>query len=184
MQLDLLGLLPRLVEPVREEPPWARRASRLRSRGARLSDRGTEGRNPKARELQSFGTRQILELMNDEDAGVPAAVRTALPAIEKAVDAIVDAIAKGGHVLYIGAGTSGRLGVLDASEAPPTFGVEPDLFHGIIAGGDTALRSSIEGAEDDESAGGGDVAKARGRAASSSHFRGGRAPYVSVVSRR
>ena len=97
--------------------------------------------------------------MNDEDATVPAAVRAALPAIEKAVDAIVDAIAKGGHVIYVGAGTSGRLGVLDASEAPPTFGVEPDLFHGIIAGGDTALRSSIEGAEDDESAGRGDVAK-------------------------
>jgi len=74
-----------------------------------MSERGTEARNPKARGLQSFGTRQILELMNDEDAGVPAAVRAALPAIEKAVDAIVDAIAKGGHVIYVGAGTSGRL---------------------------------------------------------------------------
>ncbi|MEO8631987.1 MAG: N-acetylmuramic acid 6-phosphate etherase [Chloroflexota bacterium] len=119
--------------------------------------RRTESRNPRARGIESFTTRQILELMNDEDAGVPAAVRSALPATLKAVDAIVGAIARGGHVIYVGAGTSGRLGVLDASEAPPTFGVEPDVFHGIIAGGDTALRSSIEGAEDDESAGRRDV---------------------------
>lgn len=121
--------------------------------------RRTESRNPRARGIESFTTRQILELMNDEDAGIPAAVRSALPATLKAVDAIVGAIAKGGHVIYVGAGTSGRLGVLDASEAPPTFGVEPDLFHGIIAGGDTALRSSIEGAEDDEPAGRRDVAQ-------------------------
>ena len=121
--------------------------------------RRTEARNEKARGLESFTTRQILELMNDEDAAVPAAVRAALPAIEKAVEAIVASIKKGGHVIYVGAGTSGRLGVLDASEAPPTFGVEPDMFHGIIAGGDTALRSSIEGAEDDDAAGRADVAK-------------------------
>ena len=120
--------------------------------------RPTEARNAKARGLESFTTRQILELMNDEDVTVPAAVRSALPAIEMAVDAIVAAIAKGGHVIYIGAGTSGRLGVLDASEAPPTFGVEPDMFHGIIAGGDTALRASIEGAEDEDWAGRRDVA--------------------------
>lgn len=119
--------------------------------------RPTEARNEKARGLESFTTRQVLELMNDEDATVPAAVRAAFPAIERGVEAIVAAIAKGGHVLYVGAGTSGRLGVLDASEAPPTFGVEPDLFYGIVAGGDTALRSSIEGAEDDESAGRRDV---------------------------
>ncbi len=139
----------------------------------------TESRNPKARGLESFTTRQILELMNDEDAIVPTAVRAALPAIEKAVDAIVDAIAKGGHVLYIGAGTSGRLGVLDASEAPPTFGVESDMFHGIIAGGDAALRSSIEGAEDEDAAGRRDVAQVLARddvivGISAS----GRAPYV------
>jgi N-acetylmuramic acid 6-phosphate etherase len=121
--------------------------------------RKTEARNPRARGLESFTTRQILELMNDEDATVPAAVRAALPAIEKGVEAVVEAIAKGGHVLYVGAGTSGRLGVLDASEAPPTFGVDPDLFHGIIAGGDAALRTSIEGAEDEEWAGRRDVAQ-------------------------
>jgi N-acetylmuramic acid 6-phosphate etherase len=141
--------------------------------------RRTEARNPKARGLESFTTRQILELMNDEDATVPAAVRAALSAIEKAVEAIVGAIAMDGHVLYVGAGTSGRLGVLDASEAPPTFGVEPDLFHGIIAGGDSALRSSIEGAEDEEWAGRRDVAQAvRRNDVIVGISASGRAPYV------
>ncbi len=139
----------------------------------------TEARNPRARGLASFTTRQILGLMNDEDATVPAAVRAALPAIEKAVEAIIAAIAKGGHVLYVGAGTSGRLGVLDASEAPPTFGVAPDLFHGIIAGGDMALRSSIEGAEDDASAGRRDVAAVlRKNDVIVGVSASGRAPYV------
>jgi N-acetylmuramic acid 6-phosphate etherase len=141
--------------------------------------RPTEARNEKARGLESFTTRQILGLMNDEDASVPAAVRAALPAIEKAVEAIVDAIANGGHVIYVGAGTSGRLGVLDASEAPPTFGVEPDLFHGIIAGGDTALRSSIEGAEDDGAAGRRDIARVvRQSDVVVGISASGRAPYV------
>jgi N-acetylmuramic acid 6-phosphate etherase len=115
--------------------------------------RKTEARNPKARGLESFTTRQLLELMNDEDATVSAAVRAALPQIERAVDEIVTALQSGHHLRYIGAGTSGRLGVLDASEAPPTFGVDEDVVHGIIAGGDAALRHSIEGAEDDSSAG-------------------------------
>jgi N-acetylmuramic acid 6-phosphate etherase len=115
--------------------------------------RKTEARNPKARGLEAFTTRQILGLMNDEDATVPQAVRAALPAIERAVDEIVAAFGAGHHLRYIGAGTSGRLGVLDASEAPPTFGVEPDLVRGIIAGGDSALRDPIEGAEDDSSLG-------------------------------
>jgi N-acetylmuramic acid 6-phosphate etherase len=141
--------------------------------------RRTESRNPRARGLGTFTTRQILELMNDEDATVPTAVRATLPAIEKAVEAIVDGIARGGHVIYVGAGTSGRLGVLDASEAPPTFGVETDLFRGIIAGGDSALRSSIEGAEDEDSTGRRDVAQILRRddviiGISAS----GRAPYV------
>jgi N-acetylmuramic acid 6-phosphate etherase len=121
-------------------------------------DRRTEARNPRAARLGSFTTREILELMNDEDATVPASVRAALPEIVRAVDAAVVALEMGGHVLYVGAGTSGRLGVLDASEAPPTFGVAADLFHGIVAGGDSALRSSIEGAEDDEEAGRRDIA--------------------------
>ena len=117
--------------------------------------------------------------MNDEDASVPGAVRTALPVIERGVEAIVDAIANGGHVLYVGAGTSGRLGVLDASEAPPTFGVEPDLFHGLIAGGDVALRTSIEGAEDEEAAGRRDVeAVLRAHDVIVGISASGRAPYV------
>jgi N-acetylmuramic acid 6-phosphate etherase len=115
--------------------------------------RPTEARNENARGLASFTTRQILDLMNEEDGAVPSAVRTALPAIEKAVDEIVTALRAGHRLRYIGAGTSGRLGVLDASEAPPTFGVEEDLVRGIIAGGDEALRHSIEGAEDDSSTG-------------------------------
>jgi N-acetylmuramic acid 6-phosphate etherase len=111
-------------------------------------ERPTESRNPKAEKLSAMSTRQILELINDEDATVPAAVRRAAPQIERAVDLIVASLSKGGRLRYIGAGTSGRLGVLDASEMPPTFGVEPELVTGIIAGGDHALRMSIEGAED------------------------------------
>ncbi len=117
----------------------------------------SESRNPRAAGLATATTREILELMNDEDATVPGAVRQALPAIERAVEAILAALAAGGGVRYVGAGTSGRLGVLDASEAPPTFGVGPDVFHGIIAGGDGALRSAIEGAEDSADAGRADL---------------------------
>jgi N-acetylmuramic acid 6-phosphate etherase len=114
---------------------------------------GTERRNPKAAGLAGMSTRQIVELMADEDATVPTAVRAALPEVARAADAIAAAFASGGRLRYVGAGTSGRLGVLDASEAPPTFGVDPDLVHGVIAGGDAALRKSIEGAEDDPLAG-------------------------------
>jgi N-acetylmuramic acid 6-phosphate etherase len=114
---------------------------------------GTERRNPKAAGLARMSTLEILGLMNDEDVTVPAAVRSALPDNARAADAIAAAFANGGRLRYVGAGTSGRLGVLDASEAPPTFGVEPDLVHGVIAGGEAALRSSVEGAEDDPLAG-------------------------------
>jgi N-acetylmuramic acid 6-phosphate etherase len=120
-------------------------------------DRPTEARNPRAKALSSLSTRQLLELMNDEDATVAAAVRDAIPEIGRAVEIVAEALSKGGRLRYIGAGTSGRLGVLDASEAPPTFGVDPELVHGIMAGGDQALRRSIEGAEDDAEAGAGDV---------------------------
>lgn len=113
----------------------------------------TEARNPRASGLSSLSTRALLELINDEDATVAAAVPRALPAIERAVEAVVAALAHGGHVIYVGAGTSGRLGALDASEIPPTFGAEPELFHAVIAGGDSALRRSVEGAEDDREAG-------------------------------
>jgi N-acetylmuramic acid 6-phosphate etherase len=139
----------------------------------------TEERNPKARGLSSLPTRAVLELMNDEDATVPAAVRVALPEIERAIDAIVAAIGGGGRVRYVGAGTSGRLGVLDASEWPPTFGVEPDLARGIVAGGERALRESVEGAEDDPLAGERDVrADVRTGDAVVGISASGRAPYV------
>jgi N-acetylmuramic acid 6-phosphate etherase len=111
-------------------------------------ERQTESRNPRARTLSTMSSRQILELINDEDATIAAAVRAAIPEIERAVDLIVPALASGHRLFYVGAGTSGRLGVLDASEMPPTFGVEPEVVTGIIAGGDHALRMSIEGAED------------------------------------
>ena len=106
-------------------------------------------------------------------------MRAALPAIEKATEAIVAAFQHGGRLRYVGAGTSGRLGVLDASEAPPTFGVEPDLVSGIIAGGDGALRTSIEGAEDDPLSGERDVAaRARDRWRVVGISASGRARYV------
>jgi len=113
-----------------------------------MEPRQTESRNPRARSLSKMSTRQILELINDEDATIAGAVRAAIPEIERAVDLIVPALATGHRLFYVGAGTSGRLGVLDASEMPPTFGVDPELVTGIIAGGDHALRMSIEGAED------------------------------------
>jgi len=118
-----------------------------------MSEAITEARNPRAKQLSALSTRELLELMNDEDATVARSVREAIPEIEKAVDLIVASLSAGGRLRYVGAGTSGRLGVLDASEAPPTFGVEPLLVQGIIAGGDRALRRAVEGAEDDADAG-------------------------------
>ena len=112
----------------------------------------TERRNERARELDLLSTREVLALMNDEDARVAPAVRACLDEVARAVDGIVERLRAGGRLLYVGAGTSGRLGVLDASEAPPTFGVPPNLVIGVIAGGDAALRRSIEGAEDDAAA--------------------------------
>lgn len=101
------------------------------------------------RHLEQKPVREILEDINAEDRKVPEAVRVAIPQIEKLVIAIVDKMLAGGRLFYIGAGTSGRLGVLDASECPPTYGVPPGLVIGLIAGGDTALRNSVEKAEDD-----------------------------------
>lgn len=98
-------------------------------------------------------TRALLELMNEEDASVIQAVRAAIGQIERAVELVVTALGRGGRLRYVGAGTSGRLGVLDAAEWRPTFGVDTELARGIIAGGDRALRESVEGAEDDAVAG-------------------------------
>lgn len=108
----------------------------------------TEQRNPRSRNLDMKSTREILQIINREDAAVARAVGREIPRIERAVREIVARLRKGGRLFYIGAGTSGRLGVLDASEVPPTFGVHRSLVQGIIAGGNGALTSSIEGAED------------------------------------
>lgn len=99
--------------------------------------------------LERMSTRELLEGINGEDKTVAQAVGGAIPQIEKLVDGIVARMEKGGRVFYAGSGTSGRLGVLDASEIPPTFGADKGLFIGVISGGDTALRNSVEGAEDD-----------------------------------
>jgi N-acetylmuramic acid 6-phosphate etherase len=109
----------------------------------------TEASNPRSTELDTMSTIEIVSLMNDEDAAVPAAIRPALPAIAAAVDAIVARLRDGGRLIYAGAGTSGRLAMLDAVECVPTFSVSPRLVSAIIAGGEGALTMSIEGAEDD-----------------------------------
>ena len=100
------------------------------------------------RHLEKMNVRELLENMNREDQEVPAAVARAIPQIEALVNAVVPKMQRGGRLFYIGAGTSGRLGVLDASECPPTFGVPEDLVIGLIAGGDRAIRHAIEAAED------------------------------------
>jgi N-acetylmuramic acid 6-phosphate etherase len=116
--------------------------------------RPTEQRNPRTERIDVASSLEIVDLLNAEDAGVAAAVRGERERIARAIDFIVDAIRGGGRVIYVGAGTSGRLGVLDAAECPPTFGVPPTLVTGVIAGGYGALVKSAEGAEDDGNAGG------------------------------
>ena len=100
-------------------------------------------------DLEKMSTGDLLRNINREDKTVPEIIEKEIPAIEKLVDVIVEQIKKGGRLFYIGAGTSGRLGVLDASECPPTFGVSDNVVIGLIAGGDVALRKAVENAEDD-----------------------------------
>ena len=113
-----------------------------------LSTLITEQRNPNSMHVDSLSALEIVQLMNEEDKQVPLAIEKCLPQIAQAAECIVAAFQQGGRLVYIGAGTSGRLGVLDASECPPTFGVSPEMVKGIIAGGERALRHPIEGAED------------------------------------
>jgi N-acetylmuramic acid 6-phosphate etherase len=112
----------------------------------------TERENPRTSNLSSLPLGEIVNLMNKEDALVGPAVRLVLPEIEKAVSGIVERLRRGGRLFYIGTGTSGRLGVLDAAECPPTFGVSPDLVQAIIAGGYEACYRAVEASEDDEAA--------------------------------
>ena len=121
----------------------------------------TEQENPRSKDLSSQSTAEIVALMNDEDATVAVAVRRVLDDVVKAVDEIVTRLSKGGRLFYTGTGTSGRLGVLDASECPPTFGVSPELVQAVIAGGYDACHRAVEASEDDAEAGAADL-KARG----------------------
>jgi N-acetylmuramic acid 6-phosphate etherase len=135
----------------------------------------TEQSNPSSQNLDLLSTADLLRVMNAADAEIAGAVATQTERIAALVDAIA---ARGGRIFYVGAGTSGRLGVLDASECPPTFGVPATLMQGIIAGGATALTNSIEGAEDDPAAGARDLGEITARDAVVGIAASGRTPYV------
>jgi N-acetylmuramic acid 6-phosphate etherase len=140
----------------------------------------TEQTNPASRDIDTRSTAEVLRIMNDEDCKVAPAVASEIPRIAQAVDRIVEVIRHGGRLFYIGAGTSGRLGVLDAAECPPTFHVRPEVVQGIIAGGEAALARSTEASEDDPEAGRRDLA-GRGFAAEDALIgiaASGRTPYV------
>lgn len=113
----------------------------------------TEGVNPDTVTIDECSTEELLRMINREDQKVAPAVEKEIPQITKAVDLLYPALKSGGRMIYVGAGTSGRLGVLDASECPPTYGTDPEMVQGFIAGGDVALRSAVEGCEDDPQAG-------------------------------
>ena len=123
-----------------------------------LAQLRTEQTDPRYAGIDRLPTEQLAALMNEADAGVPTAVAAAIPALVPAIDAIVDRLAAGGRLLYVGAGTPGRIGLLDAAECPPTFGTDPETVQGVIAGGNTAVSRAVEGVEDDTAAGVADVA--------------------------
>lgn len=140
----------------------------------------TELRNPRTAEMDALSTADLTQALHAENFVPAEAVQKVLPEIATAIDAIADRIRAGGRLFYVGAGTSGRLGVLDASECPPTFGVDPQMVQGVIAGGDFALRNSVEGAEDDPESGSEDAV---GRGVSENDVvvgiaASGRTPYV------
>ena len=140
----------------------------------------TESRSPRSAGIDSKSPLEIVEIMNAEDAGVAAAVRATLPQVAAAVEMIAARLRAGGRLFYIGAGTSGRMGVLDAVECVPTFGVSPELVQGVLAGGEGALVHSVEGAEDRAEMGRADL-EARGLTAGDAVVgiaASGRTPYV------
>jgi len=140
----------------------------------------TEQLNPASASIDALSTEDVLRVINAEDRKVAEAVSLEIPAIARAVDAIVAAFQRGGRLFYIGAGTSGRLGVLDAAECPPTFNVPPDMVQGIIAGGETALGRATEATEDDPATGARDLAARgfTGRDVLVGIAASGRTPYV------
>jgi N-acetylmuramic acid 6-phosphate etherase len=143
----------------------------------------TEQANPRTQNIDQLSTLAMLQRINNEDQGVAMAVAAAMPMIARVVDAIVKSMRAGGRLFYFGAGTSGRLGVLDASECPPTYGVEPELVQAFIAGGEDALRHAVEGAEDSVELGQADAEKANFRAGDVvvGLSASGGAPYVLAV---
>lgn len=118
-----------------------------------LSKLTTEARNPRTENLDQMTPLEIVTVMNEEDGNVVAAVREVLPQVAQAIAWCTESLKKGGRIIYMGAGTSGRLGVLDAVECPPTFGVSPDMVVGLIAGGEGAFVKAVEGAEDSRTEG-------------------------------
>lgn len=145
-----------------------------------LGTLGTEQRNPRSEHIDRVPTEELLTVINKEDAGVAVAVGAAIPAITPFLDRLVERVRLGGRLFYIGAGTSGRLGVLDASECPPTFGVPAGVVQGIIAGGEAALSRATEASEDDPESGARDLL-ARGFASDDTLVgiaASGRTPYV------
>jgi N-acetylmuramic acid 6-phosphate etherase len=118
----------------------------------------TEQPNPNTQHIDRLSTLDMLRVINDEDRRVAEVVAAALPDIAQAVDAIAERLERGGRLIYVGAGTSGRLGILDAVECPPTFGVSPEQVRGVIAGGEKATMHAVEGAEDNRQAGRDDLA--------------------------
>ncbi len=126
-----------------------------------ISSLKTEQRNAASMSIDTASVAEILRIINEEDKTVPSAVEKEIPYIEKAVELIVTSFKSGGRLIYFGAGTSGRLGVIDAAECPPTFGTDPELVQGYIAGGKEAMFRAQEGAEDYEENGAADAAKAK-----------------------
>lgn len=122
---------------------------------------GTERRNPRSEGLDTLSSLEIAKVINAEDQTVPKSIEAALPQVAKAIDAVATAIARGGRLIYVGTGTSGRLGALDSSECPPTYNADPKMVQYVIAGGDQALGHAVEASEDSPEAGRADVAKKR-----------------------
>ena len=140
----------------------------------------TEQENPRTREIDKLPVLEALRLINDEDKQVALAVERVLPEVAATIEQIAERLKSGGRLFYIGAGTSGRLGVLDASECPPTFGVSPELVQGVIAGGWDALYKAVEASEDDRASGASDLQKRglNGKDAVVGIAASGRTPYT------
>jgi N-acetylmuramic acid 6-phosphate etherase len=159
---------------------WKRNVETSRPPVPMLEDLLTEQPNPASAAIDTLPVEEILRIINAEDRKVALAVEREIPAIARAVDAITAAFEHGGRLFYIGAGTSGRLGVLDASECPPTFSVPPEMVQGIIAGGETALSRATETTEDDPAIGVRDLTARgfTGRDVLAGIAASGRTPYV------